>query len=112
MLPRALAVGLLAGVALACGAEDGPGTAASVSGVVLDMSAQSLVQIESLTLQDEAGAAWDFVGGGYKGVSPSHLRQHMVQGLPISVSFHEEGGVLVIDEIGDFMPGVTPTPHP
>ena len=95
--------------AIACGGADAPTTA--VTGVVIDISARSLTDIESLTVRDESGATWVFGAEGYGGVAPSHLRQHMVLGMPVTVSFRRRGDALVIESIVDYTPGETPEPH-
>ena len=98
---------LLAGI-LACSGADEATDIPSVSGVVLNVTARSLTQIDVLTVRDKSGVTWDFQGGAYKGYSPSHLREHMLQGLRVTVSYREENGVLVIDEVADYMPEATP----
>ena len=35
------------------------------------------------------------------GFSPSHFREHMALGLPATVTFHQEDGKLVLDDIKD-----------
>ena len=105
-----LAVALLALFhAGACGtagsAED------TVTGHVIDVSAKSLLEIEVLTVEDDSGTAWKFSGRGYRGVSPSHLRQHMLQGLQVVVTYRGEGEDLLIRDIRDYTPGATPAPH-
>lgn len=82
-----------------------------VTGHVVDVSARSLLEIDVLTVEDEEGAEWRFSGRGYRGVSPSHLRQHMVQVFQVVVTYREEGDGLVIEEIRDYTAGATPGPH-
>jgi len=103
----ALAAVLIGGI-VACGGADEAPEISTVSGVVLEVSARSLTQIDVLTVRDESGATLDFQGGAYKGYSPSHLREHMLQGLWVTVLYREENGLLVIDEVADYVPGVTP----
>jgi hypothetical protein len=91
--------------ATACGndsaPESPPATQFEVTGVVLDVTAASLSLIETLSVGDDAGARWDFRADGYRGWLPSHVRDHMVQGAPVTVTYHEEDGVLMVDEIED-----------
>ena len=100
---------LLATWTVACGSDATPGTPpeeqARVTGIVLDVAAGSLTQIDTLSVQDDTGAKWDFKAGGYRGWLPSHVRDHMVQGAPIIVTYHEEAGVLLVDEIEDARSG-------
>ena len=90
---------LLAIGALACGPSQQP--TKEVSGVVLEVQAASLTDLESLALRDQSGVTWRFEARGYRGESPSHLRVHMVQGLSVTVKYHEEQGSLIIDELTD-----------
>lgn len=76
-----------------------------MTGVVLDVAAGSLTQIETLSVQDDTGTKWDFEAEDYRGWLPSHVRDHMVQGAPIIVTYHEEAGVLYVDEIEDARSG-------
>ena len=89
----------------ACGDDRGPTSQASaaeiVTGFVTDVEAGSIVELDSLEVEDAEGVVWHFVARGFKGLTPSHLRDHMVQGLPVSVTYHKENGTLVIEEIAD-----------
>ena len=60
---------------------------------------------ETLSVQDDTGVKWNFVAEGYKGWLPSHVRDHMVQGSPIVVTYLEVSGVLLVDEIEDASSG-------
>ena len=98
--------------AVACGTG---GTVESsedtVTGHVVDVSARSLLEIDVLTIEDDDGAEWSFSGRGYSGVTPSHLRQHMLQAIQIMVTYRDEGDVLLIQGIRDYTPSATPAPH-
>ena len=95
--------------AVAC---ETPGSAeATVEGYVIDVSARSLLEIDVLTIEDGEGKAWSFSGRGYRGITPSHLRQHMVQVFQVVVTYRDEGGDLIIQEIRDYTPSATPAPH-
>ena len=69
----------------------------------MEVMPASLVDLDSLTVEDDQGARWTLDGRGkrFDNFSPSHLREHMVQGLAITVRYHEEGEVFVIDDITD-----------
>ena len=73
----------------------------SIRGHVVSVQASSVSQITSLVVRDSEGSDWAFVGDDYQGFSPSHLREHMLQGLPITVIFRENGKNLSIKEITD-----------
>ena len=100
VLVVALALGLTA-----CGADSGRASqisaAETIRGFIVEVEAKSIVELGSLDVEDPEGVTWHFVGRDFKGVSPSHLREHMVQGLPVSVTFHRENGTLVIEEVTD-----------
>ena len=78
-----------------------------VRGVVTDVQARSLLELESLRVVDEQNTVWDFqpgpegVTGSGHDYTPSHLRQHMVQGVPIIVTYTERDGVLTIVSISE-----------
>lgn len=72
-----------------------------VRGLVLEVNAKSLLDIESLTIVDNVGNTWNFNAKGFRGFTPSHLNEHRVLGDPIAVTFHRIEGDLVIEEIID-----------
>ena len=100
-----LAVGVLVLVVAACGADGAnvpqAESTATVRGAIVAVNTESLLELTSLDLQDEAGTRWHFEARHFTGLTPSHLGEHMVQGLPIIVMYHRENGVLIIDEITD-----------
>ena len=78
-----------------------------VRGLVTDVQARSLLELESLQVVDQHNIVWDFrpgprgvMGDGHD-YTPSHLRQHMVQGVPIIVTYRERDGVLTIVSISE-----------
>ena len=96
--------------AAGCGG-DGKGeteeAALQVRGLVTDVQARSLLELESLQVVDGQNIVWEFRPGpqGVTGTghdyTPSHLRQHMVQGVPIIVTYRERDGVLTIVSISE-----------
>ena len=91
------------------GGADGPGTM-SVQGHVQKVEARSLLEIGSLTVRDRNGRDWVIDGGGTDtlGFSPSLVREHMVLGQPVTVFFHRDGDVLVLDDITESPTSVGP----
>ena len=87
----------------ACGSDEAPSPNATetVRGVVVEVEAASLLELESLIVLDDAGKEWTFVARGYRGFTPSHLNEHRVLGDSIAVNFHRENATLVIDDITD-----------
>ena len=75
----------------------------SVHGLIQGVEAQSLLQLKSLDLIDDAGNTWHFEAKGktFASFTPSHLNEHMLQGLRVTVVFHRDGEMLVMDDITD-----------
>lgn len=90
------------------GSRDDAGSAPlQVRGLITEVRARSPLDLELLQVTDERNTAWDFRPGA-EGVlssdhdyTPSHLRQHMVQGMPIVVAYREKDGVLMIVGISE-----------
>ena len=91
--------------ATACGPDAPRDEAATqdVRGLVLRVEASSLLELKSLVVEDDDGVEWAFEGrgGSFTGFTPSHLREHMVLDMRVTVTFHREDGALVLDEVGD-----------
>ncbi len=101
VLFRPASVVLLAVVlslAIACGSDP---EGVSVTGEVADVKARSLTEFETLTIVDEDGRTWQFVGGAFAGFTPSHLREHQALGDPVRVWYVEEGDLLRVTRIED-----------
>ena len=96
---------LLALVSPGCGdgadAPTGVPKSETVNEHVLQVKAASLIELESLTVEDDKGVTWTFEAAGVLELTPSHLRQHMVLGESVTVTFHRENDTLVIDAITD-----------
>lgn len=107
-LASALVVFLTVLVVLGCnrdGGEDVGVEARHVSGLITNVEARSLFQLDTLKVNDQQGTVWTFqagrsgLGDGAHIFSPSHLRQHMVQGVPIIVTYIEMDKVKIIANI-------------
>lgn len=83
----------------ACG--DAGGAGKSVRGHVLDVQARSLTEVQSLTLRDSEGGEWIFETVGNVGFTPSHIREHMMQGEPMTVFYEERNNRLVATRVTD-----------
>jgi hypothetical protein len=101
----AAAVWLAALGALSCGGtgqtDASPSGSGEVRGAIVGFESRSLLEFDSVDVRDGSGVVWRFDAGSYRGFTPSHLRDHMVQGLPVTVRYHAEDGVLVIDDLFD-----------
>jgi hypothetical protein len=97
---------LVRAVALLVGCGGGtdatPASGSLVRGMVVAVEGRSIIELESLSIRDEAGKVWTFTSGsGYVGFTPSHLREHQLLGHPITVTYVAEGDTLVAVEIID-----------
>ena len=69
----------------------------TVIGLVAEVEAKSVLELCSLAVRDASGQRWIL---GPTDFTPSHLKQHMLLGEPVSVTLHDDSG-LVSDEIAD-----------
>jgi hypothetical protein len=94
-------------IVLGCGGVDSDDLkfqkSQTVSGLVLKIEAKSLLELESLTVLDDLGTEWVFeIEHPHPlGFTPSHIREHMLLGKPITVTFHFQGGNLIADYLND-----------
>jgi len=78
-----------------------PAQAQVVRGVLLDVVAPSLQEVQSFTLRTDDGQVLDFVTAPNfnQGVShlmtPGHMRQHMALADPVEVTYRDDNGTLV-----------------
>ena len=103
----------LIAIALAFGAYcggDGGGTETSegvFEGLITRMEARTLLDLEYIEVTDDAGNALVFQAGGrrFAEFTPSHVREHMMQGLGVIVAYREsDDGTLYIVSIRDRPP--------
>ena len=82
------------------------------SGLIVDLVPNWLLEFESIKVVDEAGTVMEFHSGGrrFSHFTPSHIREHMVLGQGVVVSYREDGGVFHIVEITDAPAAETPGP--
>ena len=88
-----------AGVA-GCGGEPEVRTA---RGYVVGVESKTLLELDFVQVRTEAGETIELSARGklFPGFSPAHLREHMIQGLPVTVTYHRENGELVLDDVRD-----------
>ncbi len=73
-----------------------------VRGHVVDVVVRNFIEVESLRIRDEAGTIWSFRGAdGFIGFTPSHVKEHQLQGLSVLVSYVREGETLVAVHLAD-----------
>ena len=102
---KKLAGGMMAGallllVAAACRGDSDK----QMAGLVLEAVERNLVEIELLRVRDEDGRVWEFTTEGNVGISAAHLRQHLLLGERVSVTYRREGGRLIAMDVGDAPP--------
>ena len=89
--------------ALALNAISCTNSVGSVRGLVVEVVAKSLIEVETLTLVDKDNTQLKFYCKGtiFQEFTPSHLREHMLLGDPITVWFERRDGILLLKEIKD-----------
>jgi hypothetical protein len=95
-----LALALLSGCG--GGADATPASGGLVRGHVVAVEGRTIIELESLTIRDEAGKKWTFTSrAGSVGFTPSHLREHQLLGHQVEVLYVADGDTLVAVEITD-----------
>ena len=60
----------------------------TIEGLIVEVESQSLVEASSITVVDRSGEEYMlYLEGNYGPFTPSHLREHMVAAMPISVEY-------------------------
>ena len=93
-------------LALGCGrggTESPSADERTVRGRLTDVKAASLLEVESITVETETGESFLLEADNriFSGFTPSHLREHMLQGNLVTVTFHQEGERLVLNDVLD-----------
>jgi len=79
------------------------GDTETVIGRLIDVQSSGLLVLDSIEVIDEDGRQWKLESpGDLSHFTPSHLRQHMVLGEQLRVSFHRDGDALIIDRLSDY----------
>ena len=74
-----------------------------VSGLVIEFKARSLTEIDYLTLETSEGQIYNLnVGKNLGKFTPSHIRQHMVHGELVEISYFRRDGENWLRSIQDF----------
>ncbi len=79
----------------------------SFNGTVMSFEAESLLELESITVANAAGVVLDFHAGGrrFEEFTPAHVREHMLLGDPVEVTYRQSGDVLIIVSLQDASDG-------
>ena len=60
----------------------------TIEGLIVEVESQSLVEASSITVVDRSGEEFMlYLEGNYGPFTPSHLREHMTAGMPVSVEY-------------------------
>ena len=82
---------------MACG-----GGKRMVRGVVVEVEARSISEVVLLIVKEEGSEkVWTFQADGPVGFTPSHIRQHMMQGQAVTLRFLERDGLFVAVLVAD-----------
>ena len=101
MVCIALAVALLVGCD---GVRDGSErTDREFTGLITDLVSRSLLDLDSIEVTDSDGTSLRFHARGrrFEEFTPGHVREHMLLGLPVVVTYRESDGILIIVEMMD-----------
>ena len=109
---------VIVGVALGgCdGAPEGmPEDQPSFAGTVTSFEAKTLLELESVTVANESGVVLQFHAGGrrFEEFTPAHVREHMLLGDPVEVTYRLSGDKRLIVSLRDVYgepPGTSGSP--
>ncbi len=75
----------------------------TVHGFIQNVESKSLLELEAVEVVDENGKLWRVEARGIiiPDFTPSHLNEHKVLGLKVTLTFYREGDVLVLTNITD-----------
>ncbi len=75
----------------------------SFTGTVTSFEAKSLLELESITVANESGEQFEFFADGrrFEEFTPAHVREHMVLGDLVEVTYLESGGRLLMVSLQD-----------
>ena len=100
---RILTAGVLSILALAALTPASCGDSLEeVHGRVVDVQAGSIMEVDSFALVDGEGEEWSFVVEGPLEFTPSHMREHMLTGEEVSVSYRRAGGLMIAVSVADY----------
>lgn len=106
LLPALVAVVALAAIAIvALGwGRQPPGDTLVETGVVVDVDSVSLTEVLGFTLRTSDGRTVEFVVGPLENPAqfpPSHLGAHLADGVPVRVTYRQEGADRVAIRLED-----------
>ena len=81
------------------------------TGLVTAVESRSLLAFESIDVADQSGSVTKFNSGGqrFEEFTPSHVREHMLAGDLVEVTYRKSGDDLIIVSLRD-VPSWPPVP--
>ena len=108
-----MALALLAG---ACSLAGGPAaTPQTITGIVISADGPNAADVQRFSLRTSDGQVINFTVGTLdvsNGLPAPHLREHMVNGEPITVTYHLENGASIATRYVDATPSEAPSATP
>ena len=107
--PKLSVIAVMLAFGLNCGGDDGGfrTSEAVFEGLITDVEARTLLDLESIEVTDDDGNSLEFHAAGQRFMefTPSHVREHMLQGLGVIVTYRKsDDGALYIVGIRDRPP--------
>lgn len=102
-----VAVALMFGAYCGAGGDGTKSSEAVFEGLITSVEARTLLDIESVEVTDDTGTSMRFHAGDrrFTEFTPSHVREHMIQGLGVIVTYRvSDDGALYIETIKDRPP--------
>ena len=87
-------------MAAGCGVSR-EGEPQTVRGVLVDVAARSLTELRSFEVRTDDGRRLSFRVEGDVGMTPGHLREHMLLAEPVTVTYRESADELVALHLED-----------
>ena len=83
--------------------ENQDGSKYIISGLIQDIESDSLKYYDFIVVTDDQNNRWVFKQGNSStiGFSPSHLREHMLFGLPVTVEFYKSDKGYIVSDLYD-----------
>ena len=77
------------------------------TGLVTSVDSRSLLELESIVVADQSGRVLQFHANGnrFEAFTPSHVREHMLIGDPLVVTYTRSGDRLLIVSLEDAFAG-------
>lgn len=75
-----------------------------VRGLVIDVRVATFTQIQGFSLRTDDGSVYEFIVEGDVGITPGHLREHMLLGDPVLVTVRTADDLQIATRVDDATP--------